>query len=142
MEFVAGEINSYNGMHRKLKEKRGRAAEYDCVDCGGQAKDWSLKAGLKFLKQCNVGVDKGRVFSSDIWSYEPRCRRCHARHDSKEKLAKADYGVNKRVRPQCTLDGCKAPHHAKGMCKIHYLADYRNKKKMTENVDDGVCNDE
>lgn len=56
-------------MHKRIHRKYGKASTHNCVDCGSQAKDWSLKAG--------------REYSDNIEDYDARCRRCHVLHDDK-----------------------------------------------------------
>jgi hypothetical protein len=56
-------------LHKRIHRKHGPASAQSCVDCGSQAKDWSLK--------------KGHEYSDSIEDYEPRCRSCHVIHDDK-----------------------------------------------------------
>ena len=52
--------------HSNLYQISGKAAEYSCVDCGGQAKDWSQTHGTD---------------GCDSEHYNPRCRSCHLKYD-------------------------------------------------------------
>lgn len=52
--------------HERVVRARGRAAEHKCVDCGGDAKDWS-----QIHDTCGECIE----------DYEPRCRRCHQKYD-------------------------------------------------------------
>jgi hypothetical protein len=45
---------------------RGKAAFYDCVDCGQQAHDWSHKHGSD---------------RDNLLNYDPRCCSCHIKYD-------------------------------------------------------------
>jgi NAD-dependent SIR2 family protein deacetylase len=56
--------------HRRVVRQRGKAAEHDCVDCGGQAVDWSW----------THDTDRG-----DPENYKPRCKRCHFKYDGLDK---------------------------------------------------------
>ena len=57
---------SYDVWHNRVKKTRGPASGYRCVDCGGQAEDWST---------ANPASDDVRV------RFQPRCRKCHRRYD-------------------------------------------------------------
>ncbi|HYV78133.1 MAG TPA: hypothetical protein VE979_08410 [Streptosporangiaceae bacterium] len=49
-----------------MKKARGPASDYRCIDCGGQAEDWST-------------ADRS---SNDVRvRFQPRCRKCHRRYD-------------------------------------------------------------
>ncbi len=69
--------------HKRLHTRRGKAKEYACVDCGGQACDWSHIHGTTGFR-CE--------------HYEPRCRGCHLRYDyteeRKAKISRANKGPN------------------------------------------------
>ena len=71
---------SYDGMHKRLFYDRGKARDYSCVDCGGQADEWSYDGGcpnelyeVKVLRPIAYSVDQSR--------YSPRCRPCHRPRD-------------------------------------------------------------
>ncbi len=75
-------------IHRRLHRKYGKASDHKCVDCGSQAKDWSLE---------------GEEYTDDIKDYKPRCRSCHVKYDMtntrREKISrglKAAYKNGKR----------------------------------------------
>lgn len=54
------------GVHYRLYVVKGKARQFQCVDCDRQALDWSwIHDTDKF----------------DIENYEPRCRRCHKIYD-------------------------------------------------------------
>jgi len=56
----------YGSLHDRVEAARGKATEYSCVDCGGQAEEWS------------------RIHDRDgksVWDYEPRCVRHHQAYD-------------------------------------------------------------
>ena len=55
-------------LHRRIHRKHGAASKHNCVDCGNQAKDWSLN---------------GDTYTDNVEDYSPRCRRCHVIHDDK-----------------------------------------------------------
>lgn len=67
----------YIPAHTTLRNKRGKASEYKCVDCGSQAQEWSYAGGCP-----NEIVDRqGLAFSRDLSRYDPRCIRCHRHFD-------------------------------------------------------------
>ncbi|CQD07188.1 hypothetical protein BN970_01349 [Mycolicibacterium conceptionense] len=78
-----GDNISYFGLHVRIKVDRGRAAEHDCVDCGGQAAEWSYD---------HTGVDEkvsdtGMAYSTDTAQYSPRCKPCHGAFDSAQRAS-------------------------------------------------------
>ena len=63
---LRAERPSYDVWHNRVKKARGPANDYRCIDCGGQAEDWST-------------VDPS---SDHVWvRFQPRCRKCHRRYD-------------------------------------------------------------
>lgn len=65
-----GDDIQYRAMHSRIVQVRGRAADHDCVDCGGDAREWSYR--------------EPEGFSTNIWDYSPRCLPCHRAHDGYE----------------------------------------------------------
>jgi hypothetical protein len=57
----------YMTAHRRVAAERGKASEYDCVDCSQPAAEWSY-----------VGTG---YYSTDTSLYSPRCRSCHTIFD-------------------------------------------------------------
>lgn len=74
----------YAPTHKAIYAARGRAAEYKCCDCGGDAQEWSYSGGCP-----NEITDaRGVRFSRDVAMYEPRCIRCHRIFDDwREKIS-------------------------------------------------------
>jgi NAD-dependent SIR2 family protein deacetylase len=63
---LRAESPSYDVWHNRVRKARGPARDYKCVDCGGQAEDWST----------------ADPFSDDVRvRFQPRCRKCHRRYD-------------------------------------------------------------
>lgn len=58
----------YTTVHARISRYRGKASEYECVDCSKQAIDWSWIHDTDHV---------------NIYNYEPRCRKCHGRYDAK-----------------------------------------------------------
>lgn len=71
------EVVSYEQAHLRLKTDLGRPTQYNCIECGGQAKEWSYMGGCpdELLDR------KGRPYSLDQSRYEPMCVSCHRRRD-------------------------------------------------------------
>jgi len=57
---------SYDVWHKRVRQARGPASRYACVDCGEPAQDWST-----------VNPSSGDVRGR----FQPRCRKCHRRYD-------------------------------------------------------------
>lgn len=71
-----GDAATEDAMHQRVRRAKGRAADHACVDCGGQAAQWSYdhldtdeRPGIK--GPYSLGLDH----------YVPRCVRCHKRFD-------------------------------------------------------------
>lgn len=106
------ETPTYSTVHTRLTRWRGKAKDFECVDCGGTAKEWSLNndaqhtvVGIASIKN---GVPYESRYSYDINDYSPRCGDCHLEHDGKS------------VNEECTFDGCDREAHSKGLCHGHY----------------------
>lgn len=84
VEFVGYqriENPTYRTVHSRLRQDRGHACRNQCVDCDGQADEWSYDhTDLDEL----VEPGTGRPYSTDLDRYEPRCKSCHSRFDRKE----------------------------------------------------------
>lgn len=63
----------YNSWHRVLTRLRGRPSEYSCVDCNGEAREWSYD-GDDPDEQLDP---KHGAFARNPDAYSPRCVRCH-----------------------------------------------------------------
>jgi hypothetical protein len=80
-------VPGYGAMHDKLKVMRGRAADQACVGCGLMATDWALRDDAAILVHVG-GANDGRIYSRNVFDYEPRCRICHTKYDIKNNLRK------------------------------------------------------
>ena len=58
--------SEYIAIHDRVRQMRGSANSYTCVDCSDPALDWAHITGTD---------------QSDPTNYEPRCRSCHMRYD-------------------------------------------------------------
>lgn len=80
----------YACVHKRLARSRGKASEFDCVSCNGNAHEWAYAGGCP-----NEQVQEIRGicvrFSSDHSYYVPMCRKCHrAMDDSGLRLINED----------------------------------------------------
>lgn len=123
----------YGYTHVLLRNTKGPAKEYLCVDCNEQAAHWSLSAYAEETLY-EVGTrDEGKAYSHNLDDYEPRCRRCHSAYDKKHRLMRGPEGFPKgaqrnmgdRKRGLCSVEGCDNPHGARGYCYIHYKREGR-----------------
>jgi hypothetical protein len=67
-----GDAVSYEGWHSRIRNARGSADGYQCVDCGQQANDWSYDHASDSETTSPDGP-----YALDMDHYQPRCRRCH-----------------------------------------------------------------
>jgi hypothetical protein len=64
-----GNSASKGAKHKRVKAKLGFAWQYNCIECGRKACDWSQTKGTDGLS---------------IHDYEPMCRKCHIAYDACE----------------------------------------------------------
>lgn len=72
-----GDGKSYAYAHDRVRGEKGPARDHACVDCGGQAAEWSYD-GLDPDELVDPG---GRRYSFNPGRYQPRCYDCHATFD-------------------------------------------------------------
>jgi hypothetical protein len=79
------ETPAYETFHSRLRREVGPATAHPCVDCGGQAEEWSYdhEDPDELLVQPRRGRPVVR-YSTNIDHYEPRCRSCHRKFDSQK----------------------------------------------------------
>lgn len=68
----------YVSAHARLRRVRGPAKQFDCVDCGQQAKEWSY-----CYTDANQQESSSGPYSADPSHYEPRCSSCHKTFDNR-----------------------------------------------------------
>lgn len=78
----SGDDASYRAVHKRLKRRRGFATDFDCVDCGEPATDWSYLHGAPDERIGDDGRGKMLAYSLDLDYYAPRCKVCHRRYDT------------------------------------------------------------
>lgn len=69
---------TYGGVHQRVKRDRGLPDTHRCIDCDGQAMDWSYD----HEDPDELISPKGMPFSTHIENYQPRCRPCHRLFDN------------------------------------------------------------
>lgn len=75
----------YGTVHVRLLRTRGPARNYQCVDCGNAAREWSYNH-----------AEFGR-YSDDLDNYDPRCRACHVKFD-RQRLRDATEPLKAEVK--------------------------------------------
>lgn len=78
------ELVGYEGMHERVKVKRGKASEHPCFWCGGSAKHWAY-----LHNDPDEVVTKSGPMSLNVDNYEPACVSCHRLFDYKVLTSKA-----------------------------------------------------
>lgn len=71
-----GDSIKYRAAHERLRVERGRAADYECTDCGRPAAHWSYNH-----TDPDELTEKGWPFSPSPEHYSPRCVPCHKTFD-------------------------------------------------------------
>ena len=82
-EYTPG-IRRYNAAHENVVKTRGRAAEYECLHCGGPARDWAYNHSDPNEAEQYREQTKAIVFySMHAEYYIPLCKTCHLKYDRK-----------------------------------------------------------
>jgi hypothetical protein len=68
---------AYRSAHARLTRKRGRASQFQCVDCPRRAHHWSYDG----TDPNELKSPRGQTYSLDVSKYVPRCASCHMKHD-------------------------------------------------------------
>lgn len=72
---------SYSASHQRLRDSRGPAKNYNCVDCEKPARQWSYTRNDPH-ELITYTTSKNPVpYSSDPQYYSPRCISCHKKFD-------------------------------------------------------------
>lgn len=66
----------YSAAHDQVRAARGPAANYPCVNCGAEARQWAYDHADPNERSSDVGP-----YSVDIEHYQPMCVPCHKRFD-------------------------------------------------------------
>ena len=79
-------IATYAAIHDRVRNSKGIARACKCVDCDGQAHEWSYDGNDPNETIGPTGRGGYVVaYSQHVEHYEPRCRRCHRRRDAKRR---------------------------------------------------------
>lgn len=76
----------YRAMHHRVSKMLGSAREQSCVDCGGQAAEWSYDNSDPD-EITGMSGDSQVAYSLDQSRYQPRCIPCHRAFDGTHILA-------------------------------------------------------
>lgn len=66
------EVVGYRAAHIRVESVKGKAKTHKCIDCGEQAREWSLNPNAVHTYE-----DGDKVWSLNIDDYDPRCVPCH-----------------------------------------------------------------
>lgn len=69
---------NYREAHQRIQAAKGRAADYDCIECSGPANHWAYSYAEPSPKYVSP---KGQPYSDDPDAYIPLCIGCHRRFD-------------------------------------------------------------
>jgi hypothetical protein len=76
------EAPAYKTCHNRVKSLRGRASDHTCVDCQGQANDWSYIGGASD----EMFSPKAGAYSGNPAFYAARCKPCHTSFDRASRM--------------------------------------------------------
>jgi hypothetical protein len=73
---------SYNGVHYRLEQTRGKAREHQCIWCPNQASDWAYRWDT--TKHEVLYDSRNHPYGPNLADYDPACRSCHVNFDRGE----------------------------------------------------------
>lgn len=80
---------SYIGIHAKLRRTVGKAKDFSCEHCGGQAQEWAYNHVSPFELQEEMTNRHGNLmvaeYSPRVVDYIALCKRCHAIFDKRDE---------------------------------------------------------
>ena len=82
-----GDEIGYTQAHGRVKSLRGSASDHECIDCKGQAAEWSYVGGCPREMNSNEEHSGGCPYSPDPDRYVPRCKPCHRKYDAAQEAA-------------------------------------------------------
>lgn len=99
------------GIHSRLRALWGSASQYECIECGGDAEEWSYDGtdpteflGPRRYKRDGV-VREGLMYHSIYPEfYAPLCRSCHRRKDGEKQSRELSEYRSWKYRTGLTLD--------------------------------------
>lgn len=119
----------YRAAHRRVKQLRGPAKDYQCIACGNPARDWALQPTNEELTD-----EQGRQYSDNVEDYAPMCRSCHKTLDRAfqhiEKWQSEDPERNCEMRSEAGKKGVavaapKLSEHRAGLAELNRKAQRR-----------------
>ena len=74
---------TYMAAHQRVHRAKGKASQYQCVDCTSTAAEWSYNGGSpnELHGYASRRAATPSPYSGDPKDYSPRCRPCHKIHD-------------------------------------------------------------
>lgn len=88
-EFVVRPVGredlGYFTQHKRIAAARGPAAQFACIECGGQARHWAYQHD----DPDELIDETGLPYSDDMDCYAPMCVVCHRRFDRLHGQAQA-----------------------------------------------------
>lgn len=85
-EWATAEVG-YKTAHNRVAVTYGLASLHSCIDCGEQAKEWSYRGGspVELIgEHTNESGTRMVAYSPDPRDYDPRCKSCHVKYDSRK----------------------------------------------------------
>ena len=86
---------TYEAAHIRVRQAKGRAADYPCVDCDGEAHQWSYDRTDRVEYVCHR---RFVLYSLNPDRYEPRCRPCHSAQDRAHRDRRGAAGVKPQTQ--------------------------------------------
>lgn len=79
---------TYSAAHNRVRNRRGKASEHRCIECGNQAEEWSYRGGAPSeqrgtrTRHRHARTNTVRTaWCGDPNYYDPMCQACHAARD-------------------------------------------------------------
>lgn len=91
-----GDAVTYSGMHIRVRNARGRAAEHECVHCGSAAEQWAYDH-----LDPDPRVEGDQLYSLSVDHYIPLCIPCHKAYDAPQPKPKEPRGTPASERTHC-----------------------------------------
>lgn len=79
-----GDAITYDGAHKRVTRRRGRADAQWCTTCGGPAREWAYIHGSPVEQ---IDDKTGKPYSADVDDYMPMCAPCHRHYDAGDLAA-------------------------------------------------------
>ena len=74
------DLPKYRAVHMRLQAAYGKASNWDCVKCGGRARQWAYSNTCQEeIRGNHMGYDVGYCVHPE--HYKPMCVPCHSAYD-------------------------------------------------------------